>query len=76
MNESKVLDEGKEIAMLAPGRYVKVRFVEYNDAKWVDIRLYYDNERYSGPSKRGLRLSLEQAMEIFGDLKELLAKSY
>lgn len=76
MNHSEVLAESKDIPMIAPGRNVKLRFVEYNEAKWVDIRLYFENETYSGPSKRGLRLTLEQAMMVFQELKGLLEKSY
>ena len=50
---------------------VLVRLV---NRKWADMRIYADSEKYTGPTKTGLRFSIDLVPDIIKALEELMER--
>jgi hypothetical protein len=43
---------------------IRVKIVESNGTQKVDVRLWIDSDRYSGPTKKGIRLESGKLIEL------------
>lgn len=69
-----ILDpEPKEIATipLRAGYFLRIGVNEYKGRTGVDIRVYFSNEIETGPTKRGIRISIEEIDQFMEKLEEL-----
>jgi hypothetical protein len=43
---------------------IRVSFVESGGARKVDVRLWIDSDRYSGPTRKGIRIGRNELVEL------------